>query len=103
MAISCILKLWVFVFDLAIIAKYINVILNASIVLGAYCIGRYLSYCKLHKFLCDYCLYGYIIYLIYLIFGLAHNNWYTYLHLIIYTILFIFISIKSYKKLIWKN
>lgn len=96
MAISCILKIWIFLLGVDVVAKYINVLLNTFIVLGVYGIGMYFSYCKIHRLFCNFALYGYIWYLIYLIFHIPTNNWFTYIHLIVYSIIFILILRASY-------
>ena len=92
-ALTCAIKIWLFYLGLTGIAKCVNVVITFLITLCIYSLGRYLSYCYIHRVLCNFTLYGAFYYIIYLIFDIPYNNIYTLVHLILYTIVLIIFCI----------
>lgn len=94
LALTCVCKIWLFYLHNAFLAKIVNVILNTTIVLGIYCLGRTLGYCQIHRFLSYFTLFGYFWYSVFLIFEIPYYNVYATSFLILYTIVFLVCIIK---------
>lgn len=62
MALSCTIKITAFHFNLPLVAQWVNVIMNAAIVIGCYALGRMVGLSRNHRLLCGTALIGYIFY-----------------------------------------
>ena len=62
MAISCTAKITVFYLGMPVIAQWINIVMNAIIVVGCYQLGRIVNLPVTHRLLCLVAMLGYVMY-----------------------------------------
>lgn len=93
---TCILKLGFSLCEQSQAIKITNVILNASIAIGLYAVSFSFNFCKTYKGLLSLALYGYLNYLLYLLFDVNFNNPQTFICFGTYIVFCIFHCIKYY-------
>lgn len=62
MAISCTIKITAFHFNAPLVAQWVNVVMNAIVVIGCYKLGRIVQLSRSHSLLCGTAIIGYIFY-----------------------------------------
>lgn len=93
MALSCTIKITAFHFNLPLVAQWVNVIMNATIVIGCYALGRMVGLSRNHRLLCGTALIGYIFYGFILLYSNSSDSESISIGVLVFFILTLFMSI----------